>query len=640
METASSTKQLPVIWGVSAHYLSDLFRLAVPEFGGRAKIEVVNSHFGAALTEIRRRLTYGRCDVIVTAGANAAYLSAHLPLPVVAVRVGGYDLIAALARARQFSDRIAVVLHRHVPSDFQQFVDSFGMSIELRSYETEDDAYNTVHELNTAGWNVVIGAGLVVNLAKQVGMTAVSLYSYDSVGQSINDAIHLVETQHAEKSRREMLATVLYHLKDGVIAVDNTGCLIAANPSAESLAGRTLTNAIGGSLQTILPELNSTKVLTSGLSEAGAIEEINGQTVIVDRAPLLDAGRLIGAVFTLHPPNSVEQAFGKLRAHRHVRSPSARYALADVVQASPQMRSVVRRSETFATRSDATVLITGPSGVGKELLAQGIHNASRRRAHAFVAVNCGALPETLLESELFGYEEGAFTGAKRNGKAGFFEAAHRGTLLLDEIGEMPLLLQSRLLRVLQEREVTRVGGVATIPVDIRIVAATHRNLSLMVGNGTFREDLFYRISVLRISVPPLRGRVEDIDHFLRKFVTAALAKVELQHLTDDVLLVLPEALRYYAWPGNVRELENLAERIALACLENEKPVSGEQIMSLMDAADDSLVQPSAHLTDVRDVREKQHIRDVLAACDGDQTQAARRLGISRTTLWRKLRNDQ
>lgn len=286
------------------------------------------------------------------------------------------------------------------------------------------------------------------------------------------------------------------------------------------------------------------------------------------------------------------------------------------------------------------MLITGPTGVGKELLAQGLHNASRRRRHPFLAVNCGALPETLLETELFGYEEGAFTGARRNGKAGLFEAANEGTVFLDEVAEMPPLLQTRLLRVLQEREVTRVGGTDTLQVNVRIVAATHRDLWERVREGAFRQDLFYRLSVLRLQVPPLRERPEDRDILATALVSAALRRVQLADLVDAVLPAALAVAGQHAWPGNVRELENFAERVAMACLETGAAVPATQLAALLDRDTDhydSLAtnpeQPDTTLSGMTIA----NIKEVLKECGGNRTLAAKRLGIARSTLWRLLK---
>jgi propionate catabolism operon transcriptional regulator len=353
----------------------------------------------------------------------------------------------------------------------------------------------------------------------------------------------------------------------------------------------------------------------------------------------MEGGRPNGAVFTLERSSTVEQAFRKLRAHERERSQPARYTLAHVVQASAQMKAVVRRCETVAALTEAPVLITGATGVGKELIAQGIHSASRRRGQRFVAVNCGALTESLLESELFGYEDGAFTGARREGKAGLFEAAHRGTVFLDEIGELPFALQTRLLRVLQEREVTRVGANAPVSIDIRILAATHRDLAAMVRAGRFREDLYFRIAVLRIDLAPLADRPADLL-LADMMVQTAMREIGLAQSMAPVLRLLPAVVTRHGWPGNARELHNFAQRVAVRCVELASTPGVDDLMALIDrpaAPGAARAAADATLANERTHHEIRHIQQVLADCGGDQVAAARALGISRTTLWRRLR---
>ncbi len=635
---SSRPAQRPVeVWGVSAYELAELVLLQAPAFAGRARLQVVHEHFQDAVAAIRQRLLTERCDVLLTAGANADFLRSQLDIPVVAVRVGGYDVMAALARARAVSDRIALILYREVPPEVLQFIRSFGLDLEVRAYETETDCRNTVAELARAGFRVVIGAGLAVRIAQDSGLAGLFLYSPASVAHAIEDAIGLARAQQLVGARGEMLSDVLQHLEDGVVAVDHEGIVLAANPAAAAFMEGPVGTAAGRPLRSVLPMLDAGPVIAQGQGEASVVYEMRQQKVVVDSTPLLEAGRPVGAVFTLHRPAAVEQAFGRLRAHSRARS--ARYTLQQVVQQSSQMQDIVRRCETLAARSDATVLVTGPSGVGKEMLAQGIHNASRRRAHAFVPVNCGALTESLVESEFFGYEDGAFTGARRHGKAGFFETAHRGTLFLDEIAELPLHLQTLLLRVLQEREVTRVGGVMAIPVDIRIVAATHRDLPSMVRDGSFREDLYYRVAVLRVDVPPLRERPADVLALAQRFVTAALREAGAARWLEPVLDGLPAAVAGLAWPGNGRELDNFCRRVAIACAERDAPLNAADMRTLVDNAPMSSesAESTPGLAHHRKLQERSHAEAVLAACGGDQAEAARQLGISRTTLWRKLR---
>lgn len=630
----------PVIWAVSGHRLVDNFHAVAPDFASVAQIRVAHLAFEEAIGHLRQQIARQACDVVVASGLNGAYLRRHVAVPVVLLKVGGYDLMTALCNARSLSSRIAVVLHGTVSTELRRFAERFGIGLEFRSYETADDAAYRVQELAGLGIEVVVGAGMVANLAQQAGLAGVFLYSTASVRDAMEDAIAIALAQREEKSRHSQLDSVVRHLSDGVVAIDMSGRITTINPAAARLAGQPLDSALGAPLGRIFAGLEPGAVLLQGTTELGRVDELMGRSLVVDCVPLHDAGKQTGAVFTLHAPDRMENAVSRLRAHSHRRARSARYSLAQLVAVSPPMQDLVRRCEVMARHSDATVLIQGESGSGKEMIAQGIHEASRRRLLPFVATNCGAFPQNLLETELFGYEEGAFTGARRHGKAGLFEAANGGTLFLDEIAEMPLLLQTRLLRVLQEKEITRVGGVDTIPIDVRIVAATNRDLAGMVRLGSFREDLFYRIHILQVTVPALRERPQDVEALAARLVPEALQRAGAPHLAAQVLATALPALQKHLWPGNVRELESVAERIAMACLLAAAAPSFDAIVALLGPdhpGADAAAVTAESLADRRRQHDSERIEAALRASDGDRNAAASALGISRTTLWRKLR---
>ena len=316
---------------------------------------------------------------------------------------------------------------------------------------------------------------------------------------------------------------------------------------------------------------------------------------------------------------------------------SAKYTFDNLIYTSGVMAALVARAKRFSA-SRSNILIYGESGTGKELFAQSIHNWGPYRKTAFIGVNCSAIPDELIESELFGYEEGAFTGASRGGRPGLFELADGGTLFLDEIGEMPLKAQSKLLRVLQEKSVRRIGGGRDIPVDVRVICATNRNLREMVRAGTFREDLYYRINVLSITVPPLRERSEDIR---------PIAAYYLQHLTERYHepIVMKERyyerMRRYGWPGNVRELYNFLERFAIMVTGPE-----EYDSVFREMMDELYVQPRARTAEEEQITiplgtmeemERAIIRQLLERFDGDKRLVEQVLEISSTTLWRRLK---
>ena len=303
------------------------------------------------------------------------------------------------------------------------------------------------------------------------------------------------------------------------------------------------------------------------------------------------------------------------------------YGFEKIVAESPAMRNVITLAKRVAA-SDATVLIQGESGTGKELLAHCIHRLSTRKSNPFIVINCSAIPEHLLESELFGHVKGSFTGAVAD-KIGLFEEAHCGSLMLDEIGEMPHILQSKLLRVIQEGEIRRVGDNRKIPIDVRVIAVTNRDLKQLVAENKFREDLFYRLNVIEIEVPPLRNRKDDILPLAQHFLETYAQKMNKPHLRFDQHLA--QELCEAPWTGNVRELENAVQRAAILCTNDTI-----QMADLSPVYPDTMLQPSFENKTLEEI-ELDVIRYTLKKCDNNQSETAKKLGIGRNTLWRKMK---
>ncbi|BCQ57863.1 propionate catabolism operon regulatory protein PrpR [Burkholderia gladioli] len=665
--TPSSVPSLrPRIWAVGISRLRALFRDLADEYEERADLRIITRGYDEAIAALA---TAGaeRPDAIVAAGSNGMYLKTHVEVPVVLVAPTGYDLLHALARARRdATSPVALVSYGDTPAELRRFAAAFGLDLVFATYQSSQEAEARVRELRDRGIETVVGPGLVTDLASSAGMNAVFLYSQASVRAAVETALEVAHATHAEALRRQRLDNLLRHLRDGVVALDAGGRVEAINERLALALGVDAQAAVGRALDELTPELAALRAADEG----DTLATVRGVRYVVHRGPLEASGAATGSVLTFQESRAVERLDRTLRSQPHAQRFAARYRLDDVIGASAPMARVRELAQRYA-KSDATVLILGESGTGKEMIAQSLHALSARRKFPFVATNCGAFPEALLESELFGYDEGAFTGARRGGKAGLFEAAHRGTLFLDEIGEMPLSLQSRLLRVLQEREVVRLGSTEPIRIDVRIVAATHRSLLEAVEAGSFRADLYYRLNILNIALPPLRERPADIGALAAELLAQAARREprlaeRVRDAAEAARVVAPVVgvLARHRWPGNVRELQNVIERIAVELVESEgeAPLSVEALRAIApelgiaregvagsEAADvdgdgsgvpDGAGMPgaaaAATLSERRRRVEVDEIRAVLEACGGDRERACAVLGISKTTLWRKL----
>jgi propionate catabolism operon transcriptional regulator len=629
------TGPLPRICVIGYKGLTRVVHSVLPEYAGRADIEVIDEVFEQANLAARQRERDRLVDVFISAGANAAILKSTLSTPVAAIKVSGYDVLVALLKARQISERVGLVTYRDTVRELASVKTLLNLQIDQLAYQTAEEARDCFASLAAAGHTVIVGSSIVVDLAEQQGIYGILTYSATAVRLALDDALDLARTSRLEAARHERLNSVLQHLQEAVLATDEVDRITAVNPPMAQLLGCSATDATGKLLANIAPSLSLKAVLESGQDEIGQVIEFNRQPFIANRIAIRERGGLAGAVLTLYDAKNIRQADTRLRVAARARKPVARYVFDQVAGTSPTFVRAKKLAQGYAATA-STVLLTGESGTGKELFAQAMHNASQRSGRPFVAINCAAFPEPLLESELFGYEEGAFTGSRKGGKAGLFEVAHTGTVFLDEIGDMPFSLQTRLLRVLQEKEVVRLGSTDTIPVDVRIIAATHRQLMDRVREHQFREDLYYRLNILKLQLPALRDRIEDIPILATQLLQAALLRVASPLRADTVIESIEPMLCRYAWPGNVRELENITERLAvfLSTYPDQSDIDHNELRmtlpELYDTGDGGIDQTRTLLTD-------QSIRDALTALKGNRHAAAQRLGISRTTLWRRLR---
>ncbi len=453
--------------------------------------------------------------------------------------------------------------------------------------------------------------------------------------RSIENRLRLQLSHEELGAAHEQLLAVLDTVEDGIVTVDAQGRITNLNRAAADLLGVDRQEVLGRPASSVLgPAGRAGRLLRRGEVRAErelVLETRKGRVpcIATTRPFQYGSAGATGAVVALRVRRR------PLSAPKPGPAAGARYTFDDVIGRSRVLRAAVDRARMVA-RGGSTVLLLGESGTGKELFAQAIHNASDRRDGPFVAVNCAAIPRDLIQSELFGYEAGAFTGARPGGRAGRFERAHGGTLLLDEIGDMPLEMQSNLLRVLEDRAVVRVGGSDPVPVDVRLIAATHRDLPAEVERGRFRRDLYYRISVVTVALPPLRDRPEDVPDLAEAYL-ARLAR----SLGRRVRAIHPEAmeaLRAYPWPGNVRELVNVIEQaVNLArgdlVLPEHLP---EAVRRALPGAQAAPAGPGEGVVPLSSL-EKWAIEQAIVRYRGNLTRVAKALGIGRNTLYDKIR---
>ncbi len=465
--------------------------------------------------------------------------------------------------------------------------------------------------------------------------------TYESVSIALDAALQLLNVQKAERKKRKeyeiqlkKYETLMDHTRDAIINVDAEGRVSIMNTEACSML-RLSGSVVGRDIRQLLPELEFDGLQHLSGQEAGQIIKIQGQLISVNRIPIVINGNFEGAIYFFQSVQSIQKSEQRIRLQLHQKGLVAKYRFEDILGESASLERVKLIARSYAC-ADSSILLTGETGSGKELFAQSIHNSSPRCNGPFVAINCAALPKDLLSSQLFGYEEGSFTGAAKGGKPGIFELAHGGTIFLDEIGEIPEETQIQLLRVLQEKEVRRLSSDKVIPIDVRVICATNKNLALEVKERRFRMDLFYRINVLKLEIPPLRQRREDIplltDHFLGEFCREG----RLAEVRGRMRELYPRMMEY-SWPGNIRELRAVAERIAIL-LDQGFPLEIDAHMLMEDYGGLELGEARAEVkAQSIPMCRREDIILALKKCNYHKQEAARELGISRSTLWRLIR---
>ncbi|MFA7573379.1 MAG: sigma 54-interacting transcriptional regulator [Lutispora sp.] len=587
-------------------------------------------------------------DVIISQGGTAEAIKNMVNIPVVSVEIRTVDFVNALYKAKQYGNKIGLVTYASDDlKDLESLKNILGIDFKVFPYANKEELKKQVEDATALGKLTLVGMGdCIMDTARDNNLNGVVIHTEEKqVREAIVAAKNICDFGRREKEKAERFKTILDHSGDGIIAVDKNGIIVIFNPTAQKIFELSSDKVLDRPINNDMNRKYFGQIYGDGNLQLNKLVKVNDKQIVLNRLPIVVEREQRGMVMTLQETSKIQKLEQKVRTELYRKGLVAKYNFEDIVGESEQIKNTINQAKKIG-KTSTTILITGETGTGKELFAQSIHNVSQRKDGPFVAINCAALPENLLESELFGYEEGAFTGAKKGGKIGLFELAHGGTIFLDEVGEIPLSLQGRLLRVLQEREVLRVGGDYILNVDIRVIAATNFNLYQRVKEGKFREDLFFRLNILDLRLPPLRERIEDIPLLVKAFIIYLNDKhsTNVQGVTESGMKFLKE----YDWPGNVRELENFSEKMVI--LSSTSMIDEALIRQLLynnkyaiDVEKDVVVKASGdrdtiliNIGKLKDV-ELQVIKEANKLVKGDKELLAEKLGVSRTTLWKRLK---
>lgn len=586
---------------------------------------------------LAKKLQNEDVDVIVSRGGTAQLIiESNVKIPVVEIPITGQDLAQVFHESKRITGlphpKVAILAYRNMANDIEVLSKILAIELVIYPLKTVKDIPAKIAEVAATNANIVVGGIKTVLLAAEKGLQTHLIRSGDfSIRSAFLEAQKIALGRKFEKERAQEFKALVDYSLEGIISINQERVIKVFNRAAERLLNRSAKEMLGNKIDDLLNFINVETCLLEGQQSIGQVIQIGAIWITLNIAPIIVDQSIIGAIITFQDVTRIQEMELRIRNEVIARKFVARYHFSDILGVSPQIIESKRIAKEMSF-IDATVLISGESGTGKELFAQSIHNASPRKDGPFVAINCAALPQNLLESELFGYVEGAFTGAIKKGKPGLFEMAHRGTIFLDEISEMDKYGQSRLLRVLEEKQVMRLGDDKYIPVDIRAIAATNKNLLELIKEGHFRQDLFYRLKVLTITLPSLHNRRTDVkylaQHFLQHYKRKYLRQLEITPSGYDYLA-------NYFWPGNVRELKFFIERLVV--IANEKTVTELVLQKYWDDRE-SAPELANNTVEVPLLSEEDRIICALAQYNSNITQAARSLGMDRSTLYRKLKN--
>ncbi len=575
--------------------------------------------------------------VIVSSGGYYDLLTQVVDIPVVTIKRSRIPFATAVKEAKSVSPEVAILARNGVfLAAAEQYNLAFDDSVPIENFENNEELLAKLSSLRDRGIKVLVVGSWGSRVAPAFGFTCVTVpFDESDIMSAIFEAEHILRYLEIQQKTSAILKLIQNNVSEGIFAIDDDNRISEVNNFVINLLGVPRSDLDGKLIgETPLDPISQLDSFRGPTGCRGELVTVGNHLLTVSIMPVVTDEKSKITIVTFTPVKQLQQSESELRSKLYSKGHTANYTFNNIIGNSDTIRSTIYTAKKYA-RVDSSILISAPSGCGKEMFAQSIHNSSRRKDGPFVVINCAAMPENLLESILFGYSKGAYTGAAREGKQGLFVLAHGGTVFLDEISEMPLSLQSRFLRVLQEKEVVPIGSDQVIPVDIRILAATNRDLEEQVRNNKFREDLYYRLAVLNLEIPTLNQRKDDIPQLVRHFLYEKSQTLRLNspEIDDSALLYL----KMQDYPGNVRQLGNIVERM-LVLYEADSPIDVTLARNVFSKG--SITNSNELALEIsysKQQAEIEEIRNALLSCKGNRSMAADLLKISTTTLWRKTK---
>ncbi|MED4601898.1 sigma 54-interacting transcriptional regulator [Paenibacillus validus] len=620
----------------------------------KLEMTIVETALDEAVEMVRPFVHRDGDAILVSRGATANLLEKEFPaVKLLRAESTEFDVICVLHEAKKTGKRTGLLWSKEEEMRYKldHLIQIIGMEVSYYFFENSLDFAYQVDRAKYDGMEIMIGGGLRgKQMCAERGIGHINVIpGLSTIQQVLARVCDILHTRAKEKQASEFIQTVIDLSHEGIIAIDEHEQIVVFNPKAAQFFGVQASEVLYKKLTEIHESARFGKLFGGPVNSLEEIQEISGITLLVNRASYMVTGENKGIVVTFRDATQIQESEQRIRRKLYSKGLVAKYTFDDILYTSVPMNRLIQKAKKYA-HVDCNALIIGESGTGKELMAQSLHNAHPERKNGpFVAVNCAALNDQLLESELFGYEPGMFTGAQKQAKPGLFELAHGGTIFLDEIGKVSMDLQDKLLRVIQEREIRRIGGERNIPIDVRVIAAVNDDIHELIEKEKFRSDLYYRLEVLVLPIPPLRDRIEDIPdlvNFMLKKYALKYGK-RVAPLREDLI----RQLCAYNWPGNLRQMENIVER-CMVMADNSDELSTVLIQNLQDEfgrnevrqADPPKVdQPDpadSHTLAVTigtmDDMQRSLVKQLLERREYTKTQLAKKLGISRTTLWKLL----